>query len=116
MKKLGMLSIIAAGMFLGGCSDDDKEFQLDTNRMTGVDWYYNGGTSGNRLSFTDENVLDINVLIKMAKLGGLIYEDKPIRLPEFGGTRAEPRSPVGMEGWNPRINGRYLNVIPEILS
>lgn len=71
MKKLGMLSIIVAGMFLGGCSDDDKEFQLDTNRMTGVDWYYNGGTSGNRLSFTDENVLDINRFDKNGEIGGL---------------------------------------------
>lgn len=71
MKKLGMLSIIMAGMFLGGCSDDDKEFQLDTNRMTGVDWYYNGGTSGNRLSFTDENVLDINRFDKNGEIRGL---------------------------------------------
>lgn len=71
MKKLGMLSIVAAGMFLGGCSDDDKEFQLDTNRMTGVDWYYNGGTSGNRLSFTDENVLDINRFDKNGEIRGL---------------------------------------------
>ncbi len=71
MKKLGMLSIIVAGMFLGGCSDDDKEFQLDTNRMTGVDWYYNGGTSGNRLSFTDENVLDINRFDKNGEIRGL---------------------------------------------
>lgn len=71
MKKLGMLGVIAAGMILGGCSDDDKEFQLDTNRMTGVDWYYNGGLSNNRLSFTDGNVLEINRFDKNGEIKGL---------------------------------------------
>lgn len=71
MKKLGMLSIIVAGMFLGGCSDDDKEFQLDTNRMTGVDWYYNGGANSNRLSFTDKKVLNINRFDKNGEIKGL---------------------------------------------
>ena len=71
MKKLGMLSVIVVGIFLGGCSDDDKEFQLDTNRMTGVDWYYNGGASNNRLSFTDESVLDINRFDKNGEIRGI---------------------------------------------
>lgn len=71
MKKTGILSIIVAGMFLGSCSDDDKEFQLDTNRMTGVDWYYNGGTNANRLSFSDENVLDINRFDENGEIKGL---------------------------------------------
>lgn len=70
MKKLGMLSIVAAGMILGGCSDDDKEFQLDTNRMTDVDWYYNGGLSNNRLSFTDSKVLDITRFDKNGEIKG----------------------------------------------
>ena len=60
MKKLGMLSLIMGSLWLGGCSDDDKDFVLDVNRMTGVDWYYNRTTSKNYLSFSDENVLEIN--------------------------------------------------------
>ena len=41
MKKLGMLGLIVGSLWLGSCSDDDKDFMLDVNRMTGVDWYYN---------------------------------------------------------------------------
>ena len=59
MKKLGMLSLIVGSLWLGACSDDDKDFMLDVNRMTGVDWYYNRTTSKNYLSFSDENVLEI---------------------------------------------------------
>ena len=40
MKKLGMLSLIVGSLWLGACSDDDKDFMLDVNLMTGVDWYY----------------------------------------------------------------------------
>lgn len=45
MKKLGMLSLIVGSLWLGSCSDDDKDFMLDVNRMTDVDWYYNRTTS-----------------------------------------------------------------------
>ena len=47
MKKLGMLGLIVGSLWLGSCSDDDKDFMLDVNRMTGVDWYYNRTTSKN---------------------------------------------------------------------
>ena len=40
MKKLGMLSLIVGSLWLGSCSDDDKDFMLDVNRMTDVDWKY----------------------------------------------------------------------------
>ena len=33
MKKLGMLSLIVGSLWLGACSDDDKDFMLDVNRM-----------------------------------------------------------------------------------
>ena len=52
MKKLGMLSLIVGCLWLGACSDDDKDFMLDVNRMTGVDWYYNRTTSKNYLSWS----------------------------------------------------------------
>ena len=29
MKKLGMLSLIVGSLWLGACSDDDKDFMLD---------------------------------------------------------------------------------------
>ena len=51
MKKLGMLSLIVGSLWLGSCSDDDKDFMLDVNRMTGVDWYYNRTTTKNYSSF-----------------------------------------------------------------
>ena len=68
MKKLGMLGLIVGSLWLGACSDDDKDFMLDVNRMTGVDWYYNRTTSKNYSSFSDENVLEINrVLIRIGR-------------------------------------------------
>ncbi len=60
MKKLGMFGLILGSMWLGACSDDDKDFVLDVSRMTNVDWYYNRATKTNLLSFSDENVLEIN--------------------------------------------------------
>ena len=45
MKKLGMLILVVGSLWLSGCSDDDKDFMLDINRMTGVDWYYNRTTN-----------------------------------------------------------------------
>ena len=35
MKKLGMLILVVGSLWLSGCSDDDKDFMLDINRMTG---------------------------------------------------------------------------------
>ena len=71
MKKLGMLSLIVGSLWLGACSDDDKDFMLDVNRMTGVDWYYNRTTSKNYLSFSDENVLEINRFDKSGEIKGI---------------------------------------------
>ena len=71
MKKLGMLSLIVGSLWLGACSDDDKDFMLDVNRMTGVDWYYNRTTSRNYLSFSDENVLEINRFDKSGEIKGI---------------------------------------------
>ena len=71
MKKLGMFSPIVGSLWLGGCSDDDKDFVLDVNRMTGVDWYYNRTTSKNYLSFSDENVLEINRFDKGGEIKGI---------------------------------------------
>ena len=71
MKKLGMLSLIVGSLWLGSCSDDDKDFMLDVNRMTGVDWYYNRTTSKNYSSFSDENVLEINRFDKSGEIKGI---------------------------------------------
>ena len=71
MKKLGMLSLIVGSLWLGACSDDDKDFMLDVNRMTGVDCYYNTTTSKNYLSFSDENVLEINRFDKSGEIKGI---------------------------------------------
>lgn len=70
MKKLSMLSVILAGVFMGGCGSDDKDFELDTGRLTGVNWYYNGGTSNNRLSYTDTKVLEIIRFDKSGDING----------------------------------------------
>ena len=71
MKKLGMLGLIVGSLWLGSCSDDDKDFMLDVNRMTGVDWYYNRTTSKNYSSFSDENVLEINRFDKSGEIKGV---------------------------------------------
>ena len=71
MKKLGMLGLIVGSLWLGSCSDDDKDFMLDVNRMTGVDWYYNRTTSKNYSSFSDENVLEINRFDKSGEIKGI---------------------------------------------
>lgn len=71
MKKLGMLSLIVGSLWLGSCSDDDKDFMLDVNRMIGVDWYYNRTTSKNYSSFSDENVLEINRFDKSGEIKGI---------------------------------------------
>ena len=71
MKKLGMLSLIVGSLWLGSCSDDDKDFMLDVNRMTSVDWYYNRTTSKNYSSFSDENVLEINRFDKSGEIKGV---------------------------------------------
>ena len=71
MKKLGMLILVVGSLWLSGCSDDDKDFMLDINRMTGVDWYYNRTTNKNYLSFSDENVLEINRFDKSGEIKGI---------------------------------------------
>ena len=71
MKKLGMLILVMGSLWLSGCSDDDKDFVLDVNRMTGVDWYYNRTTSKNYLSFSDENVLQIHRFDKSGEINGI---------------------------------------------
>ena len=53
MKKLGMLSLIVGSLW------------------TGVDWYYNRTTSKNYLSFSDENVLEINRFDKSGEIKGI---------------------------------------------
>lgn len=71
MKKLGMLILVVGSLWLSGCSDDDKDFMLDINRMTGVDWYYNRTTNKNYLSFSDENVLQIHRFDKSGGINGI---------------------------------------------
>ena len=72
MNKIWMVACMAATLIGGvyGC-DDDKDFMLDVNRMTGVDWYYNRTTSKNYSSFSDENVLEINRFDKSGEIKGI---------------------------------------------
>lgn len=58
MKKLSMLSLVVGGVLLGGCSDDDKDFVLNTERLSGVDWYYNG-YKGDQFSYASPDVLEV---------------------------------------------------------
>ena len=93
MKKLGMLGLIVGSLWLGSCSDDDKDFMLDVNRMTGVDWYYNRTTSKNYSSFSDENVLEINRFDKSGEIKGRGGMKGRIYLPWIG------RMGIPRRGW-----------------
>jgi len=58
MKKLGMLCLIVGGVLLGSCSDGDKDFVLNADRVSGVDWYYNG-FKGDQFSYASPDVLEM---------------------------------------------------------
>lgn len=66
-----MFSLLVGSLWLGGCGDGDKDFELNVDRMTNTDWYYNRTTKANRLSFSDENVLEINRFDRNGEIKGI---------------------------------------------
>ena len=110
MKKLGMLGLIVGSLWLGSCSDDDKDFMLDVNRMTGVDWYYNRTTSKNYSSFSDENVLEINRFDKSGEIKGV---DLRGVIDSVAGRRGEYTC-RGLEEWECRDVDRGKLYVQEV--